>query len=180
MASDRTRAMRSTHFVLIAAALAGCSRSAPPAPPPQLFESRSPYVVLEKRLRETGGDPSRALVPRSVADLLQLAPGRPYKYAVRADGTLAIAPAPADDPASDTFTHPILALGQPVRTAGALRVDHDGKELSHASVDQSSRSYCPSAGSLISAVEALRKLGVPGDRVRAEDKPVQCDGMMGK
>ena len=166
--------MRHLALALSAAGLfAACKKAAPP-----LYQSHAQHAPLEKKLRDGGGDLASVLVPKSTADLLKLAAGHPYKYAVRADGRLAVAPVAADDQAAAPWTHPLLAAGAAVRAAGFLRVDHDGVRIARATVDQDSRAYCPPAGSLLQAVEALRALGVGGEVIVAEDRPAQCDAAM--
>ncbi len=147
----------------------GCS--APPVPP--LFDSRVPLEPLLAKLKESGGDPGRILRPRATADLGRLESGRRYKFVVARDGQLAIAPLPADDP-SNEYVHPVLAGGDPVRTAGGIRIERDGSAIRKVAVDQDSKAYCPTAASLDAALTALAGLGVPADRLLVENRPPAC------
>jgi hypothetical protein len=147
----------------------GCS-----APPPvSLFDSRVPLEPLLAKLKESGGDPGRILRPRASADLAALESGRRYKFVVTRDGRLAIAPLPADSP-SNEYVHPVLAAGEPVRTAGGLRLERDGSAIRKVAVDQDSKAYCPNAASLDAVLAALAGLGVPADRLRVENHPPTC------
>jgi mono/diheme cytochrome c family protein len=138
-----------------------------------LFDSRVAYEPLATKLKTSGGDPARIVRPRRVADLAALEPGKRYKFVVGPDGTLAIAPLPADAP-SNEYVHPVLGAGGPVRTAGNIRIDREGERVVRVVVDQDSKSYCPTAGSLSLALEALSHLGIPGDRLRVENRPPAC------
>src|SRR5712691_8323242 len=165
LACDSTRRcpMSRANPALVALLLAsGCTG---PRPAPPLFDSRVPLEPLLAKLKESGGDPGRILRPRAYADLAGLESGRRYQFVVARDGLLAIAPLPADAP-SNEYVHPVLAAGEPVRTAGGLRVDRDGAAIRKVSVDQDSKAYCPSAASLDAALTALAGLGVPADRLR--------------
>lgn len=163
-----------TRFVGLACAmvLTACRASSQGFPPP-LFDSRVPLEPLLAKLKASGGDPRSILRPRSSADLLALTSGKRYKFASLRDGRLAIAPLPADAEANE-YVHPVLAAGAPVRTAGGLRVDHDGSSLRKVTVDQDSKAYCPSAASSSAALVELARLGVPADVLRVENRPPAC------
>jgi len=148
----------------------GCSAPPPVSP---LFDSRVPLEPPLAKLKESGGDPGRILRPRASADLAALESGRRYKFVVARDGRLAIAPLPADSP-SNEYVHPVLAAGEPVRTAGGIRVEHNGSSIRKAVVDQDSKAYCPTAASLDSALTVLAGLGVPADRLRVDNRPPAC------
>jgi mono/diheme cytochrome c family protein len=163
-----------TRFVGLACAivLTAC-RASSPGPPPPLFDCRVAVEPLLAKLKASGGDPGRILRPRSSADLLSLTSGKRYKFATLRDGRLAIAPLPADAEANE-YVHPVLSGGAPVRTAGGLRVDHDGSSLRKVTVDQDSRAYCPTAASLSAALIELARMGVPEEIVRVENRPPAC------
>jgi hypothetical protein len=154
--------------------LTACRASSPGVPPP-LFDSRAAVEPLLAKLKASGGDPSRILRPRSAADLLSLTSGKRYKFASLRDGRLAIAPLPADAEANE-YVHPVLAGGAPVRTAGGLRVDHDGSSLQKVTVDQDSKAYCPTAASLSAALVELAHVGVSAEILRVENRPPACAG----
>ena len=149
-----------------------CRASSPGTPPP-LFDCRVAVEPLLAKLKASGGDPGRILRPRSSADLLSLTSGKRYKFASLRDGRLAIAPLPADAEANE-YVHPVLAGGTPVRTAGGLRVEHDGSSLRKVTVDQDSRAYCPTAASLSAALVELARVGVPAEILRVENRPPAC------
>lgn len=140
---------------------------------PPLFENRSDLAPLRARLTATGGDPSRVLRVRAVTDLLQLEPGRRYRFALLGDGALRVAPLHADVP-NNEYVHAILADGAPVRSAGWIIVKHDGRAVTGAMVDRNSRSYCPSAQSVTATIEALRALGIPRPRITVDPEPPSC------
>jgi hypothetical protein len=136
----------------LAALLAvGCSHATP------LFTSAAPYPPLEQRLRESGGDPARAVRVTALAQLYKLEPDRRYKYVVTQEGALVVAPVPAEPP--NEYVHPVLARGQPVRTAGYLRVLHGPTGLV-VSIDGDSKAYCPTQASVQAAQNALVDVGV--------------------
>lgn len=139
---------------------------------PALYPSRVPLAPLLAKLQAGAGSVDRVLHPRSAADLSALATGKRYKFVVLEGGGLAIAPLPADAP-RNFYVHPVLALGAPVRTAGGLRVEHGAGGL-RVTVDEDSEAYCPGFSSLSAAVEALVRLGVPGDAVVRLDRPPRC------
>lgn len=151
--------------------LAGCAalraRQGPPA-----FSLRGPYEPLLAKLQASGGDPAAVLRLRTGADLSKLQPGLRYKFAILEDGVLVAAPVPVT-PAND-YTHPILAGGKPVRTAGQLVVDRENGRA-RATIDQDSKAYCPTFASLERAREVLvDQLGVKGDDVVLKDRPPVC------
>ncbi len=150
-----------------ALALVGCG--------PSLMPSRVPYEPLRAKLLAAGGDPSRVLRPARAADLDALTDGKRYKFVVRADGTLAIAPLPADAQANE-YVHPVLAEGGAVRTAGGITVTRAGGAVAVV-IDQDSKAYCPPLASLVEAERALARIGVPPSQVRREDRPPACAAM---
>jgi hypothetical protein len=151
---------------------AACSGEHTPA---ALFESRVAYEPLLAKLKASGGDVSRALRPRQAGELAALADGKRYKFVVRADGVLAIAPLPADVPANE-YVHPILGEGGAVLAAGNIRVEHEGNAIARVVVDQDSKAYCPTGESLAAALVALSRLGIAAERLRAENRPPACAG----
>lgn len=157
--------------VSLFALLSGCDP--PHGEPFALFESRAPIAPYLEKLRSSGGDPSKVLHPTSVKDLASLASGKGYKFAVLADGRLAIAPLPVDAPVNE-YVHPVLAGGLPVRTAGQIRIERSGESLARVVLNQNSRAYCPSADSLRAAVLSLVSLGVPQETLRLENQPPEC------
>ncbi len=161
-------------LLTVALGATACRRKTPSEPGP-LFESRVPLAPLEEKLHASGADAKRILHPKSVSDLLLLTPDHRYKFVVLSDGALAIAPLPADAPANE-YVHPILARGQPVRTAGGLRIERDGSSLTKIALDQDSASYCPSVGSLSAALSALAAMGVSLQILRVENRPPVCAG----
>jgi len=159
-------------LIVIALATLSCSRGPSPAP---VFESRVRLAPLLAKLRASGGDPGKVLHPAGAADLAALEAGKRYKFVVRQDGRLAVAPLPADATPNE-YVHPVLAEGAPVRTAGGIRVDRDGGALREVTVDQDSKAYCPTAASLDAALAELARLGVPAGRLRVENRPPACVG----
>jgi hypothetical protein len=140
---------------------------------PPLFESRVPLAPLIEKLRASGGETGLILHPHQAADLARLETGKRYRFVVRQDGRLAIAPLPVEAP-SNEYVHPILADGQAVRTAGGLRVDREGQALHRVTVDQDSKAYCPTGASLGSALAELHRLGVPSESLRVENRVPAC------
>jgi len=170
--SGRIRSCRWLGAVFVAALAGACSPAAPPAP---LFESRVALPPLVAKLQASGGDPRKILHPSAAADLARLEAGKRYRFVVRDDGRMAIAPIPADVPANE-YVHPVLAEGRAVRTAGGLQVDRDGATLRRVTVDQDSKAYCPTGDSLAAALGELARIGVPADRLRVESRPPACVG----
>ena len=140
---------------------------------PTLFPSRVALESLREKLKASGGDPAKIVRPRKAADLAALESGKRYKFVVRADGQLAVAPLPADAEHNE-YVHPILADGQKVRTAGGLRVDRVDEKITTVTLDQDSQAYCPTAESLTSAKKALIHIGVPAAAIHVEDRPPKC------
>jgi hypothetical protein len=165
--------MKRSAVIVVALSLAACSRTAVREAPPT-FALRTPYQQYADKLHAAGGDPVQAIVPATADDLLKLQTAQRYKFALRSDGRLAIAPLPADAPGADPWVHPVLGLGAPVLTAGYLRADHEGPKLDRVVIDQDSRSYCPTHESSQAAVDALRALGVPTGAIEVQDHPPKC------
>jgi hypothetical protein len=149
-----------------------CSRGEPPA---ALFDCRVPVEPLLVKLKAGGGDPNRIVRPRSADELSRLESGKRYRFVTRSDGSLAIAPLPADAPGNE-YVHPVLGEGAPVLTAGGVRVDRADGEIRKVTVDQDSKSYCPTGESLGAALRELSRIGVPADRLRVENRPPECVG----
>jgi hypothetical protein len=141
--------------------------------PRPLFESRVPYEPLLKKLEASGGDAAKVVVLRSASDLGRLDSGERYKFVVRPDGTMAVAPLPVETPGNE-YVHPVLGEGKPVRTAGNIRVVRGTAGLSSVTVDQDSKAYCPTGDSLTAALESLARLGVPAGLLRVENRPAEC------
>ena len=157
-----------TALFLVAAAAASARADGAPT-----FASRVPYPPLVAKLKASGGDLARVLHPRSAAELAALASGRRYKLAVTTDGRLAIAPVPADAQHNE-YVHPILAGGAPVSTAGGITVEHAGPKIERVTIDQDSKAYCPTLGSLAAAERALERIGVPASAIARRDRPPGC------
>lgn len=138
-----------------------------------LFTSKVPYDPLVAKLKASGGDPSRIVRVRSTQDLARLESGKRYKFALDQLGTLAIAPLPADA-LNNEYVHPILVSGAPVRTAGGIVVDHVNGRITRITIDEDSKSYCPTLRSLEEAAHALEKLGIAAQMVVRQDRPPQC------
>jgi len=156
------------------AVFAACDREPPPEPPAFLFDSRVPFDPELERLKKAGDDPSKVLKPTSAADLGKLLePGKRYDHVVMPNGTLVIAPKSVDAP-GNFWTHPILAGGGAVKTAGHIRVDKSGDALAKVTIDAESDTYCPLPESLRAALTALATLKVPNDVIRVESRSVDC------
>ena len=152
--------------------MAACAHMPGPAAVP-LYDCRLALEPLLAELRQAGGDPAHVIHVSSAADLTRLQAGARYKFAVTADGKMAIAPEPADAP-KNLYSHPILADGGPVRTAGGIRVDREGGRVLKVVVDPGSTSFCPSTGSLQAALDALIALGISPEVLRVDNKPPVC------
>jgi hypothetical protein len=161
--------MRLSTSALAPILLVACSS---PRPPAALFDSRVPYEPLVDKLKASGGRADLILRPGRLVDLERLDSGKHYKFVVRPDGVLAIAPIPVDQP--NDYVHPILGDGGPVRTAGTLEIDRAGGAISRVVVDQNSKAYCPPASSLAAALDAIVALGVRGDQIRVQNRPPVC------
>jgi hypothetical protein len=140
---------------------------------PALFKSAVAYEPLVAKLKASGGDPARIVHVRSAQDLARLDSGKRYKFVLDEHGTLAIAPLPADAQ-NNEYVHPILGGGAPVRTAGGIAVEHAAGKIARVTIDQDSKSYCPTLPSLDEAARALEKLGVPAHAIVRQDRPPQC------
>jgi hypothetical protein len=155
--------------------LSGMTLACASPPPVQLFDCRVSVEPLLAKLRAGGGEASRVLHPRTAKDLGVVEAGKRYRFVVLPDGRLAIAPLPDEAPANE-YVHPVLAAGVPVRTAGGIRVERDGKVLAKVTVDQDSDAYCPTESSLAAALTELARLGVPPERLRVDNRPPVCVG----
>lgn len=167
--------MRPTCLLALApVVLLACDREPPPEPPAFLFDSRTPYDPELEQLKKAGDDPNRTLKPTSAADLAKLLePGKRYLHVVTPNGTLVIAPKSVD--AQQNFwSHPVLASGGAVKSAGHIRVDKSGEALAKVTVDAESETYCPLPESLRATLTALATLKVPNDVIRVESRTVDC------
>jgi hypothetical protein len=142
------------------------------------FNSRVAYAPLVAKLKASGGDIARVLHPRSPADLAALAAGKRYKFVVTSDGKLAIAPLPADA-ARNGYVHPILAGGAPVLTAGGITVERRDRTLTGVTLDEDSKSYCPTLDSLAAAERALARIGIPAASITRRSQPPRCEPVPG-
>lgn len=139
-----------------------------------LLPCRVALPPLLVKLKRTGGDPARVVRVQRVADLLALRSGARYKFSQASDRALRVAPAPADEP-NNEYSHPVLAQGAPVFTAGGITVVHDGRTLRRVTVDQDSKSYCPTLASLATALAELARLGLGRERMATRDRPPACE-----
>lgn len=139
-----------------------------------LLPSRVAYAPLLAKLKRAGGDPARVLPVARLADLLRLRSGVRYKFAQPGDRSLRLAPAPADEPKNE-YSHPVLAGGGSVLTAGGIVVVHDRSRVQRVTLDQDSKSYCPSLASLTTAVAELVRIGLPREQVATQDRPPVCE-----
>jgi hypothetical protein len=135
-----------------------------------LFKSAVPYEPLVAKLKDAGGDPGRIVRVHGAAELVKLESGKRYKFALDEKGVFSVAPLPADAPHNE-YVHPILAGGAPVRTAGGITVEHKDGKIVQVTLDQDSKSYCPTLASLDEAVAALARLGVKAGK---RDQPPPC------
>jgi hypothetical protein len=142
------------------------------------FASRVAYAPLVGKLAASGGDVRRILHARSRDDLAALVTGKRYKFVVTTDGTLAIAPLPADAEHND-YVHPILAGGAAVLTAGGITVERRDGTITRVTLDEDSRSYCPTLESLAAAERALARLGVPAASITRRSEPPRCEPVPG-
>lgn len=160
--------------LLSVAPFAGCDREPPPEPPAFLFDSRVPLDPELERLKKGGDDPSKALKPTSAADLGRLLePGKRFEHVVMPNGTLVVAPRSVDAP-GNFWSHPLLASGSAVKTAGHLRIEKSGDALAKVTVDAESDTYCPLPESIRATLAALATLKVPNDILRVESRAVDC------
>jgi hypothetical protein len=138
------------------------------------FTARVAYAPLVAKLQQSGGDPAKIVRVRKLDDLARLDDGKRYKFVVARDGRLSVAPVPADAPGNE-YVHPILAGGEPVRTAGGITIARDTSgAAANVTLDQDSKAYCPTLASLDAAVRALRDLGVPANAIHKQDRPPAC------
>ena len=160
---------RMARVVIAALTLVAATALAAPA----LFTSKVPYEPLVAKLTASGGDPARIVRVRAASDLTRLENGKRYKFVLAEAGTLAIAPLPADAPKNE-YTHPILAGGGAVRTAGGITVEHAGGKIAKVTIDEDSKAYCPTLQSLDEAARALATLGVAAQLIVRQDRPPAC------
>lgn len=161
-------------FVLATAALAACDRDTPPEQPSLLFDSRVPLDPELERLKKVGDDPSRALHPASAADLAKLLePGKRYEFVVMPNGAMNVAPKSVEA-AANFWTHPILANGGAVKSAGHVRIEKSGDALAKVTVDAESTTYCPLPESVRATIAALVAMNVKGDVIRVEGRTADC------
>jgi hypothetical protein len=160
-------------MILVPLACALAAACGPPSQPVLLFDCRIPEAALQPRLAAARGSMDQVKVPGQRADFLQLASGKRYAFVVRRSGVLAMAPLPAD---ADRNVHApeILALGEPVMTAGGLTVVHTSDTVSKVVIDGDSAAYCPTPDSAREALPILVRAGVPSDRIRVDNRPRDC------
>ncbi|HEY7953650.1 MAG TPA: hypothetical protein VII38_00095 [Polyangia bacterium] len=156
-------------FCVAAALLAGARAHAER----ETFPSRVAYPPLLQKLKTSGGAIARIVRVRRASDLDALESGHRYKFTLEVHGQLSIAPEPTDAPRNE-YVHPILAGGEPVLTAGGIRVERSGEKITGIILDQNSQSYCPSFASLQAAADALARAGVAARLIRREDHPPKC------
>ncbi|MBI2395251.1 MAG: hypothetical protein HYV09_37125 [Deltaproteobacteria bacterium] len=161
-------------FVLASAAVAACERDAPPEQPAMLFDSRVPLDPELERLKKVGDDPSRALHPASAVDLARLLePGKRYEFVVMPNGAMNVAPKSVEA-AANFWTHPILANGGAVKSAGHLRIERSGDALAKVTIDAESTTYCPLPESVRASIAALVAMNVKSDVIRVEGRTADC------
>ena len=114
----RSLASPSPIALLLLAALAGCENDKPREDPAYLFESRVALDPLLEALKKAGDDPRTVLRPASPTDLGKLLePGKRYDYGVMPNNAVVIAPKSVET-AGNFWSHPILANGGAVKSAG--------------------------------------------------------------
>ncbi len=155
-------------FALVLMPLA-CERPRPPPPEPPrfLFESRRPYDAQLDAFRKAGGDPQKSVRPQGPADFTAIEGSR--AYVVLSSSVLVIAPTARG--MTPAWTHPILAGGQAVLSAGYLRVEKQGDKLTKLFVDADSDAYCPTNEALRITLTALETLKVPREVLRIDHRP---------
>ena len=158
---------------ILAAILSLLAATAVAVAAPSLFTSRVPYPPLVAKLKSSGGDSSRIVRVQSTKDLTRLESGKRYKFVLDEAGTLAIAPLPADAP-NNEYVHPILAGGGAVKSAGGIVVELGDGKIAKVTIDQDSKSYCPTLQSLDEAARALEKAGIAPQIIVRQDRPPQC------
>ena len=149
------------------------SRGPAPVDDDLRYASHVALAPLAAALRASGGDPARIVRPLRARDLLALRANERFKFVLGLDRHFALAPLPASAPHNE-YVHPVLADGAPVRTAGGLRVDHDGSTVRAVVLDPESRSYCTDTASLRAAVRALIAMGVEPASITVLARPVAC------
>jgi hypothetical protein len=142
------------------------------------FASRVAYAPLVHKLEASGGDVGRVLHARSRDELAALVAGKRYKFVVTTDGKLAIAPLPADAEHNE-YVHPILAGGAAVLTAGGITVERRDGTITRVTLDEDSKSYCPTLESLAAGERALTRLGVAADSITRRSQPPRCEPVPG-
>jgi hypothetical protein len=159
---------------LVAVSLAACENEKPREDPAYLFESRVPLDPMVEALKKAGDDPSKALRPASATDLAKLLePGKRYDYVVMPNNAIVIAPKSVESTAN-FWSHPILANGAAVKSAGHNRIEKTGGNLSKVIVDADSDTYCPLTESIRSTLSALTAMKVPADALRVESRTTDC------
>ncbi len=157
--------------VVLALGCAGSPRHTPD--PPLRYLCRVELGPLREALRAAGGDPSQAVRVRSLGALLRLTAGQRYKFVQGTTGELVVAPLPESHP-HNAYVHPMLSDGAPVWTAGGITVDHAGGRVRGVTLDARSASYCTATESLVHAVRALRGLGLAGEAIVVQGRPLLC------
>ncbi len=137
------------------------------------FDARVPVAGLQQRLVAEHGSMDMIRTPRHLADFLQFISGKRYAFVLRRSGVLAVAPVPADA-GHNPYSHALLALGEPVVTAGGLTVIHAEGVILKLVIDSDSAAYCPTSESVREALPILARAGIPGDRVRLDNRPRTC------
>ena len=156
--------------LLACALLAGCRAQAPSV---LLFDCRVPVADAQQRLAAEHGSMDLIRTPRQRADFLQFTSGKRYAFVVRRDGVLAVSPLPADA-GRNPYSPAVLASGDPVVTAGGITIVHANDEVLKLVIDSDSAAYCPTSDSVREALPILARAGIPGDRIRYENRPRTC------
>lgn len=152
----------------------GCEPQKEVEPPAFLFDSRVALDPELEKLKKAGDDPSKVIRLASAADVVKLLePGKRYAYVVMPNNAMVVAPKSVEAP-GNFWSHPILANGAAVKSAGHIRIEKTGQNLSKVIVDAESDTYCPSQESLRQTLASLSVMKVPNDTIRVESRQVDC------
>jgi hypothetical protein len=165
---------RVSTLLIVASVLTACEQDKPREEPAYLFESRVALDPQLEALKKAGDDPSKALRPASATDLgKMLEPGKRYDFVVMPNNAMVIAPKSVESTAN-FWNHPILANGAAVKSAGHIRIEKTGGNLSKVIVDSESETYCPLTESVRATLAALTAMKVPVDVLRVESRTAEC------
>jgi hypothetical protein len=159
-----TGAFRVGIFV-VSVFIAGCRSQSAPA---LLFDCRLPNGSDRTPSAAAGLKAARTFA--RVSDFLAVQSGARYAFVVPRTRELVVST--QQNPAWPE--HATLGRGEPVLAAGGLTTLHDGRTVQKVIVDAESAVYCPTAESVREAVALVMAAGVPGDRVRVENRVYSC------